>query len=41
VAVTALGGYTLVLVTAGLAALVSAAGLLAADRARARERLAV
>ena len=37
VAVTALGGYTLVLIGAGIAALFSAAGLLAADRAHARE----
>ena len=36
-AVTAFGSYTLVLVGAGVAALVSAAGLLAADRAHARE----
>jgi MFS family permease len=37
VAVTALGGYTLVLVGAGIGSLLSAAGLLAADRAHDRE----
>ena len=37
VAVTVLGGYTLVLVAAALGALVSAAALVAADRAHARE----
>jgi MFS family permease len=37
VAVTATGGYTAVLVAAGVAALVSAVGLQAAARARARE----
>lgn len=41
VAITLLGGYTLVLVTAALAAVFSAAALTAADRARAREELAV
>jgi hypothetical protein len=41
VAITALGGYTLVLVAAALAAVGSAAALTAADRARAREELAV
>ena len=37
VAVTAFGGYTLVLVSAGVGSLLSAALLLAADRAHARE----
>jgi MFS family permease len=37
VAITLLGGYTLVLVTAALAAVFSAAALTAADRARVRE----
>jgi MFS family permease len=40
VAVTVLGGYTLVLVVAALAAFVSAAALVAADRAHAREAMA-
>jgi predicted MFS family arabinose efflux permease len=41
VAITVLGGYTLVLVAAALAAVFSAAALTAADRARTREGLAV